>query len=423
MKTIRVGKGKFIGKTNVALQAAVNAAARAGGGVVEIPAGVYQMNDALHLRSGVHLVGEPGTVLRKVPSVMSEMVPYVGYGHYEFQVKEPKKFAVGMGVTVGDKNAFGFYETLATIVGRKGDTFFTDRPFVHDYSPRNGAWVRSTFALISGESVFDVSIRQLTLDGNPKESSGINGCRGGGINLLGGHRVIIEGVEVTNYNGDAISFQQSTDVFIRHCHVHNNRGTGIHPGSGSVRYVLAENFSEHNGGHGIFYCLRTTHSICEHNLITHNGRTGISVGERDTDHILRFNHITDNAEPGIDFREPQFIGGDRVWIEGNELANNCAKTGVAEIVIPRDLHHVAIIGNTIHPRNGKALFVGPGCTEISFAGNCVDAKEQRPAVVSGKVKSVKTKKPAKFPAVGPQAAPLDAARHLKIEHLPRWRFS
>ena len=395
-------------KTNITLQALVDKAARNGGGTVRIPAGVYRMNDALHLRSGVQLVGEPGAILRKVPSVSSTLLPLVGYGQYEFQVKEPGKFKVGMGVTFGDKNAFGFYETVATIIGKSGDNFFIDRPFAHDYTPPGGAWVRSTFPLISGNNVSNVSIRGLTLDGNPKEQFGINGCRGGGIILLTVNRAIIEDVEVTNYNGDAVSFQQCTDVFIRRCHLHHNKGTGLHPGSGSVRYVMADNISEHNAGCGVFYCLRTKYSICENNILRHNGRAGISVGERDTDHLIRNNRITDNSEPGILLREPCLESGDRLWIEGNELAGN---GGAAEIVLTRDIHQLCITGNTIHPRTGIALQVGTGCSEIYFNGNTN-------SVITGKAK---LEKPAKFPAVGPQAAPLDAARHLKVEKLPRWK--
>ena len=279
-------------KTNTILQALVDKAARKGGGIVKIPAGTYLMNDALHLRSGVHLVGRPGVILKKVPSVSSSILPWVGYGQYEFQVKEPGKFKVGMGVTIGDKKAFGFYETVATIIGKTGKNFFIDRPFAHDYSPPSEAWVRSTFPLISGNNVTDVSIRHITLDGNPREQFGINGCRGGGIILLGAHQVVIENVEVTNYQGDAISFQQCTDVWIRRCHLHHNQGTGLHPGSGSVRYVMADNISEYNSGCGVFYCLRTKYSICENNILRHNGRAGISVGERDTDHLIRNKEAT-----------------------------------------------------------------------------------------------------------------------------------
>ena len=321
------------------------------GGTVHIPAGTYWMHDALHLRSGTRLIGEPGTILKKVPSVTSEIVPWIGFGQYEFAVKEPGKFKPGMGVIIADKNAFGFYETAATIVGRKGDQFFIDRPLAHDYAGRNGGHVTSVHPLISCRNASDVSVRNIVIDGNhPKETRGINGCRGGGLFLQYSNRVEIAGVEVRHMNGDAISFQQSTDVRIHDCHLHHNTGGGLHPGSGSVRYVMANNRIEHNGGCGIFYCLRTKYSICEDNRIAHNGRDGISIGERDTDHIVRRNRITG----GIVFREPAWESGDRVWLEANT---------VDHITLERDIHQVCITGNDV-----ERIHVGPGCTGIYLAG-------------------------------------------------------
>lgn len=58
-KTVTVGSGDYRGGTNEAIQRAVDAVAKAGGGVVRIPAGTYRMHDALYLRSGVRVVGEP----------------------------------------------------------------------------------------------------------------------------------------------------------------------------------------------------------------------------------------------------------------------------------------------------------------------------------------------------------------------------
>src|SRR5690348_9295566 len=97
--------------TNATIQAAVDRAAAAGGGTVTVPAGTYLMHDALHLRSGVRVVGEGSPVLKKVPSVRSRIPDFLGYGHYEFTVDEPEKFRVGMGVHLLDKNAGGFYTT------------------------------------------------------------------------------------------------------------------------------------------------------------------------------------------------------------------------------------------------------------------------------------------------------------------------
>src|SRR5262245_19029663 len=98
-------------KTNAELQSIIDKAA-VRGGVAKLPAGTFMMWDALHLRSGVRVVGSADkkkpTVLVKAPSVESPLADYLGYGHYEFTVKEPEKFRVGMGVHILDKHAMGF---------------------------------------------------------------------------------------------------------------------------------------------------------------------------------------------------------------------------------------------------------------------------------------------------------------------------
>ena len=55
-----IGNGDYRADTNAVLQRAVDDAAAHGGGVVEVPAGTFFMHDALHLRSGVHVIGRPG---------------------------------------------------------------------------------------------------------------------------------------------------------------------------------------------------------------------------------------------------------------------------------------------------------------------------------------------------------------------------
>ncbi len=411
-------------RTNDMLQALVDAAAAKGGGTVEVPAGTYLMHDALHLRSNVRIVGQGMVVLKKVASVSSPLLDFLGYGHYEFRVAEPAKFRVGMGVHVLDKNAGGFYTTVGTITRRRGDLFFINRPFSHDYHADAEGRVVSAFSLIEGEGVSDASVENITLDGNSgEETFQLNGCRGGGLFLIKCHRVGLRGLEVRHYRGDAVSFQQCSDIVVDDCHVHHNVGGGLHPGSGSVRYLLRNNHVHDNGGCGIFYCLRTTHSICEKNHIHHNADVGISIGERDTDHLVRENTITDNGGPGVDFRPPHNESGDRVQVTGNTLARNARKFGKAEIVIPAGLGDIHLAGNTITTTPGRvaAIAVEPGCERISAADNRIDGRPQQASDILAMVGSVLLEKPAALPPVGPAALPLDGALHLRIEKLGAWK--
>lgn len=418
--TITIGSSGYEGNTNAVLQRAVDTVAATGDGAVEIPAGVYMMHDALHLRSGVRVIGEQGTILRKVPSVASAIRDYLGYGFYEFTVAEPEKFEVGMGVQLYDDDAVGFYTTVATIIGRDGDVFYTNRMFHHDYRPPANGEVASLFSLIEGYQIEDAAAMNLTLDGNPEETRVLTGCRGGGVFLLQTHRIQLKNVEVTNYRGDAISFQQSTDITVRSCHLHHNTGGGLHPGSGTVRYVMEENEVHDNGGCGIFYCLRTTHSLCRNNRLHHNAQAGISIGERDTDHLIIDNTIVDNGGPGVEFRQPVMRGGDRVRLERNTIGPNCRGAGQHEITIEENLHDIYIAGNSITHQthgDGKALSVGAGCTGITFANNTICGQPQSPRDIDGCSELVSLELPGTFPEVGPEAATSQSVAHLNLQGL------
>ena len=382
MKIIQVGKGKYRGSTSATLQRAVDAVAAAGGGAVEIPNGNYRMANALYLRGGVDIYAEGQVVLQKVPSVSSPIADYLGYGHYEFTVTQPSKFQVGMGVHLTDRNAMGFYETVATITGKQGNILFIDRMLNHDYHPHAEGRASTIFPLVAGHAVRDVKVRGLTLDGNPRETRALNGCRGGGVFLLDCHNIELQALEVRNYHGDAISFQQCTDLQVIGCHLHDNRGSGLHPGSGSVRYIFRGNRVQHNSGCGLYYCLRTKYSLCEDNVLEANGLAGISIGERDTHHLIRGNTIAGNGGPGILFRPITHQGGDDVLIENNRLERNCQS------------------------EQGEEIALTAGLKNVWISGNCVNDRRQP---------RQRTKR-----LTGPTAVPGDAARHLHIAKLAPW---
>lgn len=400
------------GWTNAAIQKALD---RCAGGTLVVPAGVYTMRDALHLRSGVRVVGEPGAVLRKAPSVSSRIVDYLGYGHYEITVAEPHKFRVGMGVHILDDKAFGFYTTVATITGISGNRLFLNRLLNHDYNPDANARAVSAFSLVEADGIADASLEGIVLDGNKDEETfSLNGCRGGAVFIYQSRRIALRGLKIHDYRGDAISFQQNVDITVSACHVHHNTGGGLHPGSGSVRYLLKGNHLHDNGGCGIFYCLRTTHSICRDNKIENNGAAGISIGERDTDHLVENNTILTNGGPGIHFRTPMVRSGDRVRLRGNTIGGNCNKDGEAEIEIAPGLRQLHITGNQFIPGIKPVISVGAKCEAIYIEGNTVGRRAMNRDEVAGQRACVKFAKPHRFPALGPAALPADGALHLHI---------
>lgn len=199
----------------------------------------------------------------------------------------------------------------------------------------------------------------------------------------------------------------------------------MHPGSGSVRYVFQDNRCHDNGKCGIFYCLRTTHSLCQGNRLMNNGGAGISIGERDTDHHIEGNTIEENGGPGILFRNPITISGDRIQIMGNTIAGNHAtpQTSGVQIVIPAGLHDIHMERNTIHATSeGSAVTVGERCTGISFVNNVVGDRPQQPQDVTDSSGSVTWQTPPSLPPVGPESLPQDGAAHLNWARLPQWKL-
>ncbi len=418
-----IGEGDFKQRDGAGIQRALDAVAKAGGGEVFVPAGTYVLLDALHLRTGVTLRGQRGqTLLTRPVSQTFPLKHYIGYGHCEFAIVDPSPLRVGMGVHVLDENAGGFYTTVGTITEQRGEWFFINRPAAHDYLPFRQGRVVTVFSLLEADGVTDASAHDLVLDGNVAESFRLNGCRGGGVFAINTGRLRLSGLEVRNYRGDAISFQQCYDVVVEDCEVHHNQGHGLHPGSGSVRYVFARNHIHHNGGDGLFYCLRTTHSLVEHNRIEHNRGVGVSVGERDTNHLLRHNVIVENAGVGIDFRVPVRQSGDHVQLLDNQIGPNCALPPAEhEIHFATGLADVWIIGNRIQPRRGSAINVSTGCTRICVTDNQIGTHPQTEDDVAGDRTAVVFDHAGPAPAVGPDKLPLDGARHLGISKLAPWR--
>lgn len=75
---------------------------------------------------------------------------------------------------------------------------------------------------------------------------------------------------------------------------------------------------------------------------------------------MRGNVITGHGAAGIELREPIVQSGDRVWIEGNRIANNC-KGDTPE---PRDLEIVVGHNRTL--------------TKLRW---CVRKKAEKPTIV------------------------------------------
>ncbi len=411
---LRVGPGDadLKGCDNTVIQAAVDRLAALGGGAVRLLPGRYVMHDSLHLRSGVRVIGEgEDTVLWKAPCVSSPLLYYLGYGHYDVSVAEPEKFRPGMGVHITDDRAGGFYDTVATVVGVRGNELLLSRMLNHDYGEAFRGRAASLYPIVSGYHLRDAAVENLTIDGNAAENEALNGCRGGGVFLLQAHDVRLSHVTVRDYHGEGISFQQCVRTVIEDCACVGNRGNGLHPGSGSVGTVMRRAVCRNNGADGLFYCLRVSYTLCEDCVFEENARDGVSIGHRDDDTLLRRNKIGKNGRHGVYLRQDASKqSGLRNILTANRFYRNAGR----EIYLDAAAGEFIVAENRFETgQNGAqaAVYAAKQPDSLYVYGNDCGAAEPLEAAAEFSA-GIYRQRPAVWPAVGPDAAPADAARHL-----------
>ncbi len=351
LPSIRVGQadGDIIGRDNRVLQAAVDYVAALGGGSVEIGPGEYTMNDSLHLRSNVIVRGTgTKTVLRKAPGLTVRLGLDGDFGEQQITIEDNAEFRVGQGVAVWDDQAGGFHTTVATITGKRDNTYSIHRPLMADCLVSRSAQAASIFPVISGYDLVNAELHDVVIEGEKEVNDYLNGCRGGGIFLYRAFGTVIDNCVVRNYNGDGISFQQSNDVVVTNCISEGNTQLGLHPGSGSQRPKILNCIARNNGTDGLFLCWRVRHGVFENNLLEQNGRFGISIGHKDTDNLLRKNIIRSNDSNGVCFRnETLGMAAHRNRLEQNTIENNGLEPGTAAIRVRGATNDLVIRDNTI----------------------------------------------------------------------------
>ncbi len=375
--TVGVKDAEIIGRTNKALQAAVDYVAALGGGTVEIGPGEYWMENSLHLRSNVTVRGQDeATVLKKCDGLVAPLILDGDYGEEQFTVADPSGFKVGMGVSVFDDDAGGFHTVVATIIAADGNTFRIDKPILADCMVRRNARAQTTFPVISGYYIENARVENLTVDGNGDKNPYLNGCRGAGIFLYRAHGTHIAGCTTRNYHGDGISFQQSNDVVVEDCVSYDNTHLGLHPGSGSQRPTIRRCRSYRNNL-GLFLCWRVKNGVFEENELFENATFGISIGHKDTDNLFRKNVIRSNRRYGVYFRnESEAMAGHRNRFEENVIEDNGNPEEGAGVVIDGETHDITFVQNTItdtRPEGEKmqryGVWIKEKASRVTLTGN------------------------------------------------------
>ena len=131
--TVTVGPegGQLTGADDKVLQAAVDYVARLGGGTVQVLPGTYRLRNAVHLASGVRLLGSGAdSVLVKNASTTTRLAANSDWYDQEITLADPKGFELGDGVCLRTKNPHnaGLDVLKRTLVARSGNRFKLDRP-------------------------------------------------------------------------------------------------------------------------------------------------------------------------------------------------------------------------------------------------------------------------------------------------------
>lgn len=373
--TVGPQKADLVGSSDRVLQAAVDYVTRLGGGTVRILPGTYRLRNAVHLQSKVRLIGSgKDSVLIKEPSTTTSLAEDSDWYDQEITVADASGFQVGDGVCLRATNPdTGAAQVVKrTLVARTGNRFKLDRAPRENFWQLSKATVSTLFPILSGELISDVTIENLTLDGNKEYNDNLDGNYAGCIFLQDCSRIVIRNVHANNYNGDGISWQICHDVLVENCVSENHAGLGLHPGSGSQRPII-RNCRLINNDIGLFFCWGVKYGLAENNHLVGN-RVGVSIGHRDTDNVVLGNEILRSRQVGVLFRPERGkdFAGHRNRIEQNRIVDTGSTNGIA-IDVQGATEAVVLSGNEIvetrDPAQRIAVKLGPETRGIQLHNN------------------------------------------------------
>lgn len=379
--TVTVGPGQadITGATEKALQAAVDYVARFGGGTVQVLPGTYRLRNAVYLQSKVRILGSGAdSVLIKLPSVATTLAEDSDWYEQEVLLADGRGFEIGDGVCLRAKDPSnnGNIVLKRTLVARNGNRFKLDRALRKNLWLAGKPTAATLFPIFSGETISDIAIENIALDGDKANNDLLDGNYAGCVFLEDCNRVTLRRVEARNYHGDGLSWQVCHDVLVEDCHTHDHTGLGFHPGSGSQRTVIRRSRSERNDI-GIFFCWGVRFGLAEDNTLTGNRKYGLSIGHRDTDNLIRRNEIRDSGVAGVYFRpekNPAFSANFN-RVEANTILDSGKADGVGIDVqgVTREVH---LLKNTIRetrePAQRIGIRLGADTREIVVEGNRIE---------------------------------------------------
>ena len=291
------------GFNNQSIQYAIDAIENTGGTVLLKP-GLYEIIAPVRLKSNVRLVGSgKETILKRSKGIQTKYIIDADYGELKLTVEKPDGFEIGMKVQVTDDVNNGCWNvSTAYITDISDNVIYIDKGLIRDYRSDLNGLISNASSVIEVIDVVNSSISNLVVDGNRLENFFADGCNSAGVLIFRTKNMVIDNIQVKDFNGEGISWQITENVTVKNCEISGSGNTGLHPGTGSPFSVIENNDVHHNDRDGLFICWRVYQSKVTGNKFHHNGRYGLCTGHKDTDVIFEDNHIFNNESDGVHLR-------------------------------------------------------------------------------------------------------------------------
>ena len=410
--TVGPADADIVGTDGRAIQLAVDALARRGGGTVRVKAGEYLLHDAVRLRSNVNVIGEGPdvTVLRRGRLVWSHLAADSDMSETRIVPESTEAFLPGMAVCVWDaKRGWGLSSLPCKVREVRGGALFLNEHLAAERLAENDGLVANDFPLVLGVEARNVTVEGLTADAAVEDPNGVlDSTRSAVVYLWRSPHCTVRNVVAKNGRGDGICFSKSSAYgTIEDCETCYNTFHGIHPGSHSACCAVRRCHIHHNGSDGLYVCWGIRHSVFEDNDIHHNGwrifRSGICTGHKDTDNVFARNHVYENVKHGISFRrktlansphrnvlrenliENNGVSPDEICEAGKGLPKEEIKgCGIYVCGMTSDL---TIERNTIRETRPdadrlqrRAVYLAPGVKRVTMIGNVMEGHAEGPVV-------------------------------------------
>ncbi|MBW7998387.1 MAG: right-handed parallel beta-helix repeat-containing protein [Candidatus Glassbacteria bacterium] len=346
--TVNAADYRSSGSHTSGIQEAVYALGE-GGGTVLIPAGVYEIDRAIHLGTGVQLKGEGEhtVIARRDEPVQVKITQPALTGGTSVTVADASVFRVGQEVTVRSDDSHGWWCAHAYITSIDGNTVQLDRELVHDYKPDENASLNNFFPALYAIEKKLIRIEDLAIDGRLGENRDFeNDFTVSAIHTRDVSDSYIARVHITGWPGDGVSIQTGDNVTVTECTSEHNLGHGFHPGTGIASGSWTNNVGRFNGWDGLYFCHRVRHTTVSGNRFHDNGWNGIGglgVGGDGGDryNVISENFCYNNARCGIEATN----GGNNIVVNNVCENNSRSEAGRYPGILVEDTHSSVISGN------------------------------------------------------------------------------